>query len=227
MVKKKLERFAELETFTNVFQHVQSSEELADFYMKGKWNTGFFKNSSPVVLELGCGRGEYTEGMARLYPEKNFIGMDIKGARIWRGAKTALDEKLMNVAFVRGRVDMIERFFSANEVSEIWITFPDPQLQKNRERKRLTSPRFLDKYQSVLKKDGIIYLKTDNSPFFHYTLEVIKERGCQVIHATEDLYGDNTIKWKEDMLRVLEIKTFYEDMFTKKGFKICYLQFKL
>lgn len=225
MAKKKLQRFREVDAAPNVIQHVQTSAHIDDHPIKGKWREEFFKNDLPIVLELGCGKGEYTIGLAERFKDKNFIGVDIKGARIWRGSKTALENNLTNVAFIRARVDQIEKLFGQNEIDEIWITFPDPQLQKPKERKRLTSPVFLNKYKNVLKPEGVIHLKTDNKPFYEYTLEVINQEKHELLIATDDLYGD---KEKLDLPEwLLNIKTFYEAMFTAKGFKICYLKFKI
>ena len=225
MAKRKLQRFAEVDAAPNVIQHIQASEDLDDLQLKGKWREDYFKNNKPIVLELGCGKGEYTLGLAKLFPDKNFIGIDIKGARIWRGSKTALEDKQNNVAFIRARIDQIEKLFGQNEVDEIWITFPDPQLQKSKERKRLTSPAFLAKYKKILKPDGIIHLKTDSKLFYEYTLEVIKGANFELLLATNDLYGEQeNLNVPEGLL---DIKTFYEAIFTAKGFKICYLKFKI
>lgn len=169
MAKRKLERFAAIETFSNVFQHVQTSHQISDFEQKGKWKESVFKKENPLVLELGCGKGEYTIGMARAFKNKNFLGLDLKGNRIWRGAKTALDETLENAAFLRCRIENIEKAFDKNEVDEIWITFPDPQPQKTRERKRLTAPGFLKRYKNILKPNGKIHLKTDSFSLYSYT----------------------------------------------------------
>ena len=229
MTKRKLQRFAEIETFENVFQHLQHSEKIGDFKLKGKWNKDYFKNRNPIVLELGCGKGEYTVGLAERFPQKNFIGIDIKGARLWRGSKTAIENKIHNAAFVRTRVDNIEKMFAENEINEIWITFPDPQIQGNKIRKRLTSPVFLNKYKNVLTPNGIIHLKTDNVFFYGYTLEVINENKCQLIESTSDLYGDKNYseELSEETESLLSIKTFYEKKFTEKGFSICYLKFRI
>lgn len=223
MPKRKLQRFAEIETFKNVFQHIQYEESVPDFHLKDKWNELYFKNTNPIVLELGCGKGEYTIGLAEKYPDKIFIGVDLKGNRIWKGAKAALEKNMTNVAFVRTGVDIINSVFDKNEVDEIWITFPDPQPQKPRERKRLTSPRFLERYKNILAPAGCIHLKTDNFPFYEYTLEIIKENSYPVIDYTHDLYGDTGTARPE----ATSIMTYYEKKFTDKGIKICYLKFKL
>ena len=227
MGKKKLQRFAEVATFPNVF-HLSYEESLKGFKLKGKWNSEFFKNEHPIVLELGCGKGEYTVGLAQRFPDKNFIGIDIKGNRIWMGAKEALDENMSNAAFLRTRIDFIEAAFAKDEVSEIWITFPDPQPQKTRERKRLTSPQFLERYKNLLKPDGLIHLKTDSFPLYEYTLEVIRKNSYELIEHTDDLYGKREIiSFGDDLGEVGAIKTYYEKKFSALGFKICYLRFRI
>ena len=175
MGKNKLQRFAENLTFDNFFQPTYD-EISTGYFLKGKWASDFFKNNNPIVLELGCGKGEYSVGLARRYPDKNFIGLDIKGARMWRGCKTAVDENIQNIAFLRTRIELIEHYFAENEISEIWITFPDPQPRRIKENKRLTSPAFLKRYASILKKDLIIHLKTDAFLLYFYTMEIIKKR---------------------------------------------------
>ena len=191
------------------------------FEYKGRWAKDFFKNENPLILELGCGKGEYTVHLGRKYPEKNFIGLDIKGARMWRGARTANDECLKNVAFLRTQIQLIEYYFDKNEVSEIWIVFPDPQPRSPRARKRLTSPEFIDRYKNILKPDGIIHLKTDNEMLFDYTIKRIREHGYNLIYKNEDLYNSGL---QED---VVMVRTFYEQMWLEEGRKICYLKFQL
>jgi len=224
VVKRKLERFAEIENFENVFQHIQNDKTISDFSLKGRWNE-HFANSNPIVVELGCGKGEYTLGLAQNNPSKNFIGVDLKGNRIWRGAKTALETNLKNVAFFRTRIENIEYAFAPGEVSEIWITFPDPQPQLSRQKKRLTSNRFINKYKNILKPGGIIHLKTDNAGLYEYTLEVIKENGYKLLDSTSDLYSEQEKKNRDPELK--SIQTFYEKKFSELGFKICYLKFKI
>jgi tRNA (guanine-N7-)-methyltransferase len=217
----KLEKFADFNSFSNCFwlPYEKKDQGLA---LRGKWRSDYFKNNNPIIVELGCGRGEYTIGLAQKHPEKNFIGVDIKGNRIWTGAKYALDNNLKNVAFIRVMIDFIEHCFAAEEVDEIWITFPDPQPNKPRERKRLTSPRFLNNYFKFLKKDGLIHLKTDSTFFYEYTLDVVKEMKLQLLHATSDLYTYNPAGLAE----LTEIQTYYEKMFSEKGEKIKYCCFK-
>lgn len=221
MAKSKLEKFADIKTYPNVF-YVSYEQGLKGYDGKGKWHKNYFKNENPVVLELGCGKGEYTVGLGQKYPAKNFIGVDIKGNRIWTGATTALEEQMRNIAFLRIRIDFLEAVFTPGEVSEIWITFPDPQPKKVKAKKRLTSPEFLAKYKNILKQDGILHLKTDSELLYQYTLEVIKENNYLLLDATADLYADEDEKYNE----VKSIKTYYEKLFSSKGFKICYLKFK-
>lgn len=218
--KNKLQRFAENETFDNMFQ-LGYENVINGFEYKGNWKSGFFKNENDIIVELGCGKGEYTVGLAKRYPEKNFIGIDIKGARIWRGLKSTEQGSLNNVAFIRSRINLIEYFFSENEISEIWITFPDPRSRRSDENRRLTSPRFIDRYYKVLKNDGIINLKTDNIVFFEYTLDVIHDHGHKLLYKTYDVYGEPN----EEILT--GIQTFYEKMWLANGTKIKYLRFQL
>jgi tRNA (guanine-N7-)-methyltransferase len=218
MPKRKLQRFAELETLDRVFQPKGLFLD-HDYELKGKWHETVFGNTNPIVLELGCGRGEYTVNMARRFPEKNFIGIDIKGARLWRGAKTANEENLLNAAFLRYQIEQLTAFFAAGEVSEIWITFPDPQPQKTRENRRMTSPRFLKMYRELVGTSGMVHLKTDNLPLYEYTLEKLADDKVVIHKSTNDLYD---APLTED---ILEIKTTYEARFLAQGMKICYLRF--
>jgi tRNA (guanine-N7-)-methyltransferase len=217
--KGKLFKFAEMETFPNVLQPAFEKVFKKDHELKGNWNKVFFKNSHPITLELGCGKGEYTVGMAQMFPERNFIGIDIKGARIWKGAKMALQEELSNVAFLRTRIDFITSFFASNEIDEIWITFPDPQLKKDL--KKLTSSRFLNRYSRFLKSGGTINLKTDSRELYDYTCSITSHNELQVLSKTDDLYQSHL---NDD---ILSIKTFYESMWLEEGFKIHYIQFRL
>ncbi len=219
MGKNKLARWAEMEQMDFVIQPAFDNVYKKDFFLKGYWGKDFFHNDHPIVLELGCGKGEYTVGLAERFPDKNFIGMDIKGARMWRGAVTARDKRLKNVAFLRTRIEFLQSFFSKHEISEIWITFPDPQPGKRREKKRLTHRQFLEIYQTILKTGGVIHLKTDNTDFYEYTLEVIRLNHFSIEEYTTDLYG----KKKTDV--IFEIKTFYESKFLEQGKPICYLRF--
>lgn len=219
--KKKLQRFAENLTFDNFFQYQYEQLQSDGFPLKGRWHEAFFKNENPIIVELGCGKGEYAVGLARQYPDKNFIGVDIKGARMWRGLKTAKEEQLTNVAFLRTRIELIEHYFASGEVSEIWITFPDPQPRKSRAHKRLTSPRFINRYRNILKPEGVIHLKTDDMPLYAYTLEVIREGGHRLVFHTPDLYK------LTDELDVKKIRTFYEQIWLEQGLTIKYIQFSL
>jgi tRNA (guanine-N7-)-methyltransferase len=225
--KKKLAQFAEIGTFANVIQVPYAEVFNKTHALKGHWISKEFKNENPLVLELGCGKGEYTIGMARKYPERNFIGVDIKGARMWRGAKTAIDEKIDHARFLRTRIEFIDSFFDKEEVDEIWITFPDPQPQLKREKKRLTSPRFLSKYLSFLKKDGFIHLKTDARSFYEYTLETADAMSLNVEIATDKLYHDlSSLPLTSLEKEILNIPTFYEKKFKEKGHEITYIKIR-
>lgn len=213
-------KFADLDTFPHVFQvKVQEVRQDLQFEMQGKWNEMFFGNNHPIVLELGCGKGEYTVSLARLFPEKNFIGVDIKGARLWTGAKDAHVSGLKNVAFLRTNVEMIHHFFGHNEVNEIWLTFPDPQMKKVT--KRLTATNFMALYQQFLKHDGLIHLKTDSNFMYTYTLEMIRANQYKINQNIADLYALNQLD------EVLKIKTYYEQQWLGRGLTIKYLQFEL
>lgn len=218
----KQEKFADFETFKNCFTLFFENISKG-FPLKGKWNSEYFHNSNPILLELGCGKGEYTVGLASHHPEKNYIGVDIKGNRIWTGASLALEKKLDNVGFLRTRIDFIDHCFAENEVDEIWITFPDPQPQSTRKRSRLTNPMFLNRYKKILKKEGIIHLKTDSTSFYEYTLEVLEEQKLPLIWHTNDLYKS----CPADRQELITIKTHYEKLFTDKGEDIKYVCFKL
>jgi tRNA (guanine-N7-)-methyltransferase len=227
MSKGKLEKFAELKTFPNVFQNVNlqdpklvdSSGAVAGF--RGRWNELYFRREAPIVLELACGKGEYTIGLAKAFPERNYIGVDIKGNRIWKGAKYAYENGLANVAFVRTVIEQLPLFFGPGEVDEVWITFPDPYLKKSKARKRLTSPRFLDAYRQFLKLGGAVQLKTDSPQLFAYTLEVIATHQLPVERLVHDVYREAS----DDP--VLTIKTFYEQMHLAEGRAIRYVRFRL
>jgi len=220
--KNKLKRFKENESFDNVVQ--PSREELTEqqFPIKGNWGSKFFGNEKPIVLELGCGKGEYSVALAEAYPEKNFIGIDIKGARFWRGAKTALDEGLNNVSFIRTQIELIDLIFEENEIDEIWITFPDPQIKYKRTKHRLTNSDFLQKYKKILKPGGIVNLKTDSEFMHGYTLGLLHGEGHEILHANHDVYK-NVYSPKE----VTGIQTFYEKQYLEKGKPITYIKFKI
>jgi tRNA (guanine-N7-)-methyltransferase len=227
VAKRKLQQFAELNTFKNVFQNPQLDETIPDMEIKGNWNQNFFKNKNPIIIELGCGKGEYTVGLALNNPHLNFIGLDLKGNRIWTGAKQAIENGLNNVAFVRTRIENIRSVFDDKEVSEIWITFPDPQPTEKREKKRLSAPRYLSLYQKILKKNGLIHLKTDNRPFMEYTLEMATHFKFNILTHTFDLYSseENSYILKHPELK--QIQTYYEKLFSAKGFKINYCCFEI
>ncbi|TDG37609.1 tRNA (guanosine(46)-N7)-methyltransferase TrmB [Pedobacter changchengzhani] len=213
MGKDKLRRFAEIETFANVYQLEEGK------LLKGNWAKQHFKNEHPVVLELACGKGEYTVNLATLFPEKNFIGVDYKGNRIWRGAKTAIEEEINNVAFLRIQIENLLDFFADGEIDEIWITFPDPQPQDSREKKRLTFPTFLNRYKQILKPGGKVNLKTDNDQLYAYTCEKVSELGLKIYKNTDHLYTSDLV---DD---VLSIKTYYEKKYLLHDKNINYIQF--
>jgi tRNA (guanine-N7-)-methyltransferase len=219
MGKGKLEKFADMAGYKHVFEYPYSVAEDVPFEMKGKWGKEFFGNDNPIVLELGCGRGEYTVGLGRRYSDKNFIGVDIKGARMWTGATEALREGMTNVAFLRTNIEIIDRFFAPGEVSEIWLTFSDPQMKKAT--KRLTSTYFMERYRRFLKPDGLIHVKTDSNFMFTYTKCMIEENHLPVEFITEDLYGSGL---NDD---ILGIKTYYEQQWLDRGLTIKYIKMRL
>ncbi len=216
MGKNKLKRFDENRTFRCLVQ--VEGPPAADHPLKGAWHREFFGNDRPIILELGCGRGEYTVELGRRFPDRNFIGVDIKGARLWRGAKTATEEPLPNVGFLRTRIEFIDRFFAAGEVAEIWITFPDPQLKKGREKKRLTAADFLARYARFLHPEGVVHLKTDSQPLHRYTRAVLEANGIEPALACDDIYGKGVAD------ELLSIKTTYEARFLAEGLPITYLR---
>ncbi len=220
--KNKLKRFRENETFSNVVQPTREDILSGKFSLKGKWNT-FFKNDNPIVLELGCGKGEYTLALAEKNPSKNFIGVDIKGARFWRGAKTALEENMNNVGFLRTQIELINQCFNENEIDEIWITFPDPQIKYTRTKHRLTNQDFLKKYHHILKPNGFVHLKTDSEFMHGYTLGLLHGENHEIIYAHHDVYNNTQHSPKE----VIETQTFYENQYLEKGKAITYVKFRI
>jgi tRNA (guanine-N7-)-methyltransferase len=220
--KNKLKRFSENETFDNVFQPTREEVVGDQFPLKGKWNKEFFKNDNPIVLELGCGKGEYSVGLAERFPEKNFIGIDIKGARFWRGAKTAIETGMNNVAFVRTQIELIHHIFTQNEVSEIWITFPDPQIKYKRTKHRMTNAAFLDNYKKILKPNGLMHLKTDSEFMHGYTLGLLHGLGYEVIYANHNIYKNEGAP-----AEVTGIQTFYESQYLEVNKSITYIQFRI
>ena len=223
MGKGKLAKFADMETYENVFQYPYSVVEHVPFEMQGHWHEEYFHNNNPIVLELGCGKGEYTVGLAKLYPNMNFIGVDIKGARMWTGATQALEEGLKNVAFLRTNIEIIDRFFSAGEVKEIWLTFSDPQMKNPH--KRLSSTWFLERYRKFLSDGGFIHLKTDSNFLFTYTTYLVEKNKLPLVVKTTDLYqeSENNSSLKE----AAAIQTYYESMWIERGLNIKYMKFSL
>lgn len=223
MGKNKLKRFSENKTFENVFQPTRA-EMVSGFDLKGKWNKNVFQNENPIVLELGCGKGEYTVALAEKFPNKNFIGIDIKGARFWRGAKTALESGMKNVAFLRTQIELIDFAFGENEVSEIWITFPDPQIKFRRTKHRLTHPSFLQKYKKVLDGKGVVHLKTDSEFLYGYTHGILQSEGHNVLITNHHVYNPDNHEIPEE---VTSVQTFYEQKFLKENKNITYIRFSL
>ena len=223
MSKGKLAKFADMARYENVFQYPFSVMEHVPFDMQGHWREQYFHNDHPIVLELGCGKGEYTVELARMFPNVNFIGVDIKGARMWTGATQALQEKLDNVAFLRTHIEIIDRFFAPDEVSEIWLTFSDPQMKNPR--KRLSSTFFLDRYRRFMADGGIIHLKTDSNFLFTYTTLMVESSHLPLLFRTEDLYHTEGID--DDTRQILSIHTYYENMWIERGINIKYMKFRL
>ena len=220
--KNKLKRFRENEQFQNVFQPTREEVVSNSFPLKGKWNTDFFKNNHPIILELGCGKGEYSVGLAERFPNKNFIGIDIKGARFWRGAKTAVDTGMQNVAFIRTQIELINHIFNEKEVNEIWITFPDPQIKYKRTKHRMTNSEFLQLYKKILKPEGVVNLKTDSEFMHGYTLGLLHGEGHEVLYANHNVY-----KNEGSPKEVTEIQTFYEKQYLEINKAITYIRFKI
>ena len=219
MGKNKLAKFAEMATFDHVIQAPYNKLNHEDHALKGQWRKAFFKTDQPIILELGCGKGEYSVSLAELFPDINFIGVDIKGARMWKGAKQAFDKSLKNVGFLRTNIEIIDSFFAKDEVEEIWLTFPDPQMKKGT--KRLTATNFMEKYRKFLKPRGIIHLKTDSNFQYQYTLAMVKENNFRILAQTDDLYNSTLLD------EVLAVQTFYEKQWRDRGLKIKYLAFTL
>ena len=224
MSKNKLSKFADMATYPHVFEPPFGATEEASFEMKGRWSERFFHNDHPIVLELGCGRGEYTVGLARLFPEKNFIGVDIKGARMWTGATESLRDGMKNVAFLRTQIEFITRFFAPGEVAELWLTFSDPQMKKAT--KRLTSTHFLARYRNILTDGGLVHVKTDSPFLFTYTRYVVERNRLPLELCTDDLYGALTGA-DDETRRILNIRTYYEQQWLDRGLTIKYLKFRL
>ncbi|NPA42986.1 MAG: tRNA (guanosine(46)-N7)-methyltransferase TrmB [Chlorobi bacterium] len=222
MGKNKLQRFAENKTFPHFFEPTRDELLKGRFPLRGKWRSDFFKNDRPLVLELGCGKGDYTVALARRFPDRNFIGIDIKGARMWRGAKTALEEGLPNVAFLRMQIELIDKAFAPGEVNEIWLTFPDPQMKYKRTKHRLTNPAFLERYRRILVPEHEIHLKTDSEFLYGYTLGILEASGHDILYAHHDIYNN-----RHAPPLATEIQTFYEQKWLDEGKKITYLRFRL
>ena len=220
--KNKLKRFRENESFENVFQPTREEVVSDSFALRGKWNADFFKNDNPIIIELGCGKGEYSVGLAERYPEKNFVGIDIKGARFWRGAKTAVDDGMRNVAFVRTQIELINHIFADGEVDEVWITFPDPQIKYKRTKHRMTNSEFLKLYKRILKPDGVVNLKTDSEFMHGYTLGLLHGEGHEVLYANHNVY-----KNEGSPSEVTQIQTFYEKQYLEINKAITYIRFKI
>ncbi|MCR5711738.1 MAG: tRNA (guanosine(46)-N7)-methyltransferase TrmB [Prevotella sp.] len=223
MSKGKLAKFADMETYENVFQYPYSVVEHVPFEMQGHWHEEYFHNDNPIVLELGCGKGEYTVGLAKRYPSMNFIGVDIKGARMWTGATQAIKEGLKNVAFLRTNIEIIDRFFAPDEVTEIWLTFSDPQMKNPR--KRLTSTYFMNRYRRFLIDGGLIHLKTDSNFLFTYTTYMVEKNRLPLVLRTNDLYSENSEN--SEFSEAASIQTYYEQMWIDRGLNIKYMKFHL
>lgn len=226
--RNKLQKFAEILSFPNVFENYEHNnpglvgQDGEPVEMKGQWANKHFKNNNPIVLELACGRGEYTLGLAQRFPDRNFIGVDVKGARIWKGASLAIEAKLTNAAFLRTRIEQIDLFFAENEVSEIWITFPDPFLKKGKENRRLTAPSFINRFRKILHPNGTVNLKTDDDTLYEFTLETIKaDNKCKLIYVDDDIYSNDLVTEE------LEIKTYYEKMHLEANKTIKYVKFTI
>jgi len=225
MAKRKLERFAEMKTMAHCLEPTYRDVRSGKLNFKGTWNKDFFKNDYPIVLELGCGKGEYAVGLCEKFHNKNFLGVDIKGARLWRGAKDVEEKNLNNVGFLRTQIDIIDYYFNENEISEIWLTFSDPQ--KEKPRKRLSGPAFIGRYRKFLKPGGIIHMKTDSELLFDFTLKEIEKNKFNLIESTWNLYGEHFEDLDKDTQEIMEIKTHYEKIFSDKGYDIKYCKFQI
>lgn len=220
--KNKLKRFKDNEKFKNVIQPSRDEVLQRQFKYRGHWHEQYFGNKNPIVVELGCGKGEYSVALAEKYQNKNFVGIDIKGARFWRGAKTAIEENLSNVAFVRTQIELVDLIFDESEVDEIWITFPDPQIKYKRTKHRMTNPSFLEKYKKILKPSGLIHLKTDSEFMHGYTLGLLEGLGYSILYSHHNIYINH-----EAPAEVTGIQTFYEKQYLDKGKPITYIKFQL
>lgn len=225
MSKNKLSKFADMASYPHVFEAPFSALEDAEFHLKGQWHSQFFHNNNPIVLELGCGRGEYTVGLGRIFPNKNFIGVDIKGARMWTGATESLQEGMTNVAFLRTHIEFIERFFAPGEVAEVWLTFSDPQMKKVT--KRLTSTYFLQRYRKFMVDNGLVHVKTDSNFLFTYTKYMMEANQLPVEFCTDNLYHTLLDEQDEELKRILGIQTYYEQQWLARGLNIKYIKFRL
>lgn len=227
MGKGKLKKWNENKTFSHVYE--PSLQEIIDGkeFMKGEWHKDVFGNDRPITLELGCGKGEYSVALARKYPERNFIGVDIKGHRFWRGAKTSHEEGLSNVAFLRTRIEFIAQFFNPNEIDEIWLTFSDPQPKDEKGTKRLTSPKFIERYKKFMKPGGLIHVKTDSPLLYEYTLEALEKEKYEILMNSNDVHGTLVHEVDEDLAEILSVRTHYEQIWSAKGRSINYIRFKV
>jgi len=227
MAKKKLQHFAELKTFKCVFEPENDEMTSGDHPMKGRWHADYFGNENPITLELGCGKGEYTIALAGMYPKRNFIGVDIKGARLWRGAKTVDQSGMKNVAFLRIKIEFLTHFFAPNEIQDIWLTFSDPQPRDHKGTKRLTAQSFLDRYAEIMAPTGDIHVKTDSDFLYRETLKVIEKGKHKPVIHSPDIYGNDHSKFTPEQREILGVKTFYEGKFLAEKENINYIHFQL
>jgi len=227
MAKRKLQHFAEMKTFDCVFEPSNDEMLSGDYHLRGRWKKFYFCNDNPITLELGCGKGEYTIELARKYPERNFIGIDVKGARLWRGSKTAETDQLPNVAFLRTKIEFINTFFAPGEVSEIWLTFSDPQPKDRKGTKRITSEIFMDRYSKLMCSPKIVHIKTDSNILYKKTMESLEKVNHTMLEHTTDLYGEDWNSFSREQQEILAIKTFYEQKWLAEGSNIHYLKIAL